>query len=49
MLVPGDLGSIGIHIYVLTVESQQPVGPRNTSCTQLLWKPRDPGRQDTNI
>jgi hypothetical protein len=26
MLVPGDPGSIGIHIYVFTVESQQPWG-----------------------
>jgi hypothetical protein len=49
MLLPGDPGSIGIHIYVFTVESQQLVGARHTSCTQLLWKPRDPGREDTHI
>jgi hypothetical protein len=49
MLVPGDPGGIGKHIYVFTVESQQPVEARHTSCTQLLWKPRDPGRQGTHI
>jgi hypothetical protein len=38
MLLPGDPGSIGIHIYVFTVESQQPVGATHISCTQLLWK-----------
>jgi hypothetical protein len=26
MLVPGDPGSLGAHIYVFTIESQQPVG-----------------------
>jgi hypothetical protein len=49
MLVPGDPGSIGLHVYVFTVESQQPVGARHTSCTQLLWKPHGPSRQDTPI
>jgi hypothetical protein len=49
MLVPGDPGSLGIHIYVFTVESQQPVGARHTSCTQLLWKPHGPSREDTPI
>jgi hypothetical protein len=49
MLVPGDLGSIRIHIYVFTVESQQPVGARHTSYKQLLWKPHGPSREDTPI
>jgi hypothetical protein len=49
MLVPGNLGSIGIHIYVFTVESQQLVGARHTSCTHLLWKPHGPSRKDTPI
>jgi hypothetical protein len=49
MLVPGDPGSIGIHISVFTVEFQQPVGARHTSCTQLLWKPHGPSREDTPI
>jgi hypothetical protein len=49
MLVHGDPGSIGIHIYVFTVESQQPVGARHTSCTQLLWKPHGPSREVTPI
>jgi hypothetical protein len=49
MVVPGDPGSIGIHIYVFTVESQQPVGARHTSCTQLLWKLHGPSREDTHI
>jgi hypothetical protein len=49
MLLPGDPGSIGTRIYVFNVESQQPVGARHTSCTQLLWKPRDPRRQGTYI
>jgi hypothetical protein len=49
MLVPGDTGSIGIHIYVFTVEFRKLVGARNASCTQLLWKPRDPGRQGTQM
>jgi hypothetical protein len=49
MLVPGEQGSRGIHTYVFTVESQQTVGARHTSCTQLLWKPQDPSREDTHI
>jgi hypothetical protein len=49
MLVPGDLGSIGIHIYVFTVESQQPVGARHTSRSQLVWKTHGPSREDTLI
>jgi hypothetical protein len=49
MLVPGDPGCLGTHIYVFTVESQQPVGARHTSYTQLLWKPRGPSREDTRI
>jgi hypothetical protein len=49
MLVPGDLGRLGTPIYVFTVESPQPVGPRHTSCKLLLRKPRDPGRQGTHI
>jgi hypothetical protein len=49
MLVPGDPGSIVIHIYVFAVESQQPVGERHTSCTRLLWKPHGPSREDTPI
>jgi hypothetical protein len=49
MLVPCEPGSIGIHIYVFTVESQQREGARKTSGTQLLWKTRDPGREDTHI
>jgi hypothetical protein len=49
MLVPCDPGSIGIHIYAFTVESQQPVGARHTSCMQLLWKPHGHRRQGTHI
>jgi hypothetical protein len=49
MLVPGDPGGIGIHIYVFTVESQEPMGARHTSYTQLLWKPHGPSREDTPI
>jgi hypothetical protein len=49
MLLPGDPGSMGIHIYVFTVESQQAVGARHASCTQLLWKPHGPSREDTPI
>jgi hypothetical protein len=49
MQVPGGPGSIGIQIYVFTVESQQPMGARHTSCTQLLWKPHGPSREDTPI
>jgi hypothetical protein len=29
MLVPVEPGCIGIHIYVFTVETQQPVGARH--------------------
>jgi hypothetical protein len=47
MLVPADPGRLGTHIYVFTVEFQQPVGARHTSCTQLLWKSHDPSREDT--
>jgi hypothetical protein len=36
MLVPGNPGRLGTHIYVFTVESPQPVGAKPTSCTQLL-------------
>jgi hypothetical protein len=49
MLVPGDPARLGTHIYVFIVESVQPVGARHTSCTQLLWKPHDPSREDTPI
>jgi hypothetical protein len=49
MLVPGDPGSIGIHTYVFTVESQQLMGARHTSCKQLLWKPHGPCTEDTPI
>jgi hypothetical protein len=49
MLVPGEPGSIGTHIYIFTVESQQPVGARHTSSTQLLWKPHSPRTEDTPI
>jgi hypothetical protein len=49
MPAPGDTGSIGIHVYVFTVVSQQPVGARHTSCTQLLWKPHGPSNEDTHI
>jgi hypothetical protein len=47
--MPGDPGSIGTHIYVCTVQSQQPVGTRHTSRTHLLWKPHGPSREDTPI
>jgi hypothetical protein len=49
VLEPGDPGSIEIHIYVFTLESQQLVGARHTSCTQLLRKPHGPSREDTHI
>jgi hypothetical protein len=49
MLGPGDPGSIGIQIYVFYVEFQQPVRSRRTSCTQLLWKPHGPSKEDTPI
>jgi hypothetical protein len=49
MLVPGHPGRLGAHIHIFTVEFQQPVGARHTSCTQLLWKPHDPSREDTLI
>jgi hypothetical protein len=49
MLVPGDPHGIGIHIYISTVESQQPVAARHTSWKQLLWKPHCPSREDTSI
>jgi hypothetical protein len=47
--VPGDLGKLGTHIYVVTLETPRVVEAKNTSCTQLLWKPRDPGGQGTLI
>jgi hypothetical protein len=49
MLVAGDPGRLGTPIYIFAVESPQLVGARHTSCTQLLWKPRDPGRQSRII
>jgi hypothetical protein len=49
MLVPGNPGSIGIHIYVFTMESQQPVGARHTSCMQVLWKPHSSSREGPPI
>jgi hypothetical protein len=49
MLLIGEPGSIGIHIYIFSVESQQPVGARHTECTQLLWKTHGPSREDTHI
>jgi hypothetical protein len=49
MLVPGDPGRLGTHVYVFTVESPQPMGARHTSCTPLLWKPHDTSRGDTTI
>jgi hypothetical protein len=36
LLVPVDAGRIGTNIYVITVETSQPVEARYTSCTQLL-------------
>jgi hypothetical protein len=49
LLAPGDPGGLGTPIYVFTVESPQPVGARQTSCTKLLWKPHDPSREGTPI
>jgi hypothetical protein len=49
MLDSGDPGRLGTHIYVFTVESQEPVGARHTSCTQLLWKPHGPCGEDAPI
>jgi hypothetical protein len=46
---PSDPGSVGIHTYVFTVESQQLLGARHTSCTQLLWKPHGHSKEDTII
>jgi hypothetical protein len=36
-------------LYWVNFETSRSVGARNNSCTQLLWKPRDPGRQGTPI
>jgi hypothetical protein len=44
LVVPVDAGRLGTNIYVVTVETSQAVEARYTSCTQLLWKPRDKGR-----
>lgn len=49
LLVPIHVGRLGTNIYVVTVETSQPVEARYASCTQLLWKPRDQGRQGTTI
>jgi hypothetical protein len=49
MLVAGHQGRLGTHIYEFSMEFQQPVGARHTSCTQLLRKPHDPKREDTPI
>jgi hypothetical protein len=49
MLVSGYPGTLGTPMYVFIVEFPQPVGRRHTSCTQLLWKPRDQSREDTPI
>ena len=49
LLAPVDAGRLGTNIYVVTVETSQPVEARYTSRTRLLWKPRDQGRQGTTI
>jgi hypothetical protein len=49
MLVPGYPGTQGTSMYLFTVESLQPVSAMHTSCTQLLWKPRDSSREQTPI
>jgi hypothetical protein len=49
MLVPGYSGTLGTRTYVFIVEIPQPVGQRHTSCTTLLWKPRDQSREGTPI
>jgi hypothetical protein len=36
-------------IQAVTFENSRPVGAMNTTCTQLLRKPRDPSRQGTRI
>jgi hypothetical protein len=45
----GHPGRLGTTNYVFTVETQQPVGARNTSCKQLLWTPRDPSMEGAPI
>jgi hypothetical protein len=45
--VPGDPGRLGTPIYIFTDETPRPVEARHNSCTQLLWKRRDLGRQGT--
>jgi hypothetical protein len=45
MLVPDAQGSLGTPIYVFTIEMTGPVVSRNTSCTQLLWNPRDTSKE----
>jgi hypothetical protein len=37
MLVPGDPGSIGIHIYIFTVESPRPEQGRHAHLLSYIW------------
>jgi hypothetical protein len=47
--VPGDPGRLGTPIYIHTEETPRPVEARHTSCTQLLWKPRNPSKESARI
>jgi hypothetical protein len=49
MLVAGYLGSLRTPMYVFIVEFPQPVGTRNTSYTQVMWKLRDQSREGVPV
>jgi hypothetical protein len=46
---PHGPGREDTPIYIVIFETPRLVGVRNTSCTHLLQKPNDPGRQGSNI
>jgi hypothetical protein len=46
---PRDPGRQGTPIYLGTFENSRLLGARNASYKQLLWKPRDPSREDTSV
>jgi hypothetical protein len=47
--VPGKLGRLDTHIYVVDGETSLPVEVRHTSCIYLPWEPCNQGRQGTYI
>ena len=47
LLVPGDPSRQGTHIF--TLENSRAERARHASCTYLLWKFRNQGRQVTSI